>query len=61
MVSLLRVIMGMVGDKNVIVEHNKNGLLVRNKNVIVEVTKFGDKQNSINLNLSKHPHKNVKL
>ncbi len=35
MVSLLRVIMGMVGDKNVIVECDKN--------VIVEVTKFGDK------------------
>jgi len=36
MVSLLRVIMGMVGDKNVIVERDKNGLWSRDKNVIVE-------------------------
>ena len=35
MVSLLRVIMG-VGDKNVIVECDKNGLWSRDKNVIVE-------------------------
>ena len=42
-VSLLRVIMGMVGDKNVIVERDKNVIVERDKNVIVEVTKFGDK------------------